>query len=123
MDAAELSRLAASPLIEIGGHTITHADLSQMSQEGAKGEIEGVKATLQEMTGSPVTGFAYPYGRRSEWSPAQVTAAGYSYAVATNFGLTTPELDPVTLPRQIVRDLDGAAFERLMRNLLGPPIR
>ena len=45
---------------------------------------------------------------------ARVRAAGFSMAVTTSPGALA-EADPFMLPRRVVPDLDGEAFERWLR--------
>jgi len=59
---AELERLAKSPLIEIGAHTMTHPTLALAPPEDQQREIAGCMAALERVLERPVTAFAYPYG-------------------------------------------------------------
>jgi peptidoglycan/xylan/chitin deacetylase (PgdA/CDA1 family) len=47
---------------EIGSHTITHSDLTTVSQTQLVQEMSQSQATLQSDLGVPITDFAYPYG-------------------------------------------------------------
>jgi peptidoglycan/xylan/chitin deacetylase (PgdA/CDA1 family) len=63
IDRRELEDLAGHALFEVGGHTVTHADLGQLSDRIAvRAEIAGDKARLEDWLGAPVRWFAYPFG-------------------------------------------------------------
>lgn len=47
---------------EIGSHSVTHPDLTTVSQNQLINEMAGSQTTLQNLIGAPVTDFAYPYG-------------------------------------------------------------
>ena len=121
MDYDELARLAASRLIEIGGHTVSHPDLAQLSPGLACIEIARGRADLMEWTGQSVDSFAYPYGRYSERPSAQIREAGFSYAAWSHPGLATSSSEAFTLPRLHITNLNGDAFAALLRDVLGPP--
>lgn len=90
----EVKELVASGLIEIGSHTLTHANLPKLNDEDRKKEMELSRADLQQLTGQPITSFAYPFGI---YSPADVTAAGlagYTTAVTTVEKIDTYQLRP-----------------------------
>lgn len=55
--------LARSPLVEIGGHTVTHPILANAPATQQRDEIAGCAATLAEWTGRRPRLFAYPNGR------------------------------------------------------------
>jgi len=65
----------------IGSHTWDHP---RITGEGgfpdAQKQLAGTKATLERITGAPVTLIAYPYGFWNETIVAQVKKAGYKVA-------------------------------------------
>jgi peptidoglycan/xylan/chitin deacetylase (PgdA/CDA1 family) len=81
MDADELLELASAPLIEIGSHTSTHADLSSASAEQAYREMVSSKHALEELLQRPVDAFAYPKCGYSPACPDAARRAGYTVAV------------------------------------------
>lgn len=121
MEHHELARLAASGLIEIGGHTVSHPDLAQLSPGQACIEIARGRADLMEWTGQSVDGFAYPYGRYSDRTASQIREAGFSCAAWSHPGLATSSSEAFTLPRLHMTNLNGDAFAALLRDVLGPP--
>ena len=83
----ELKILAATPGIEIGGHTAAHARLAKASREEQLAEVVRNKRSLQEWTGRKVRAFAYPNGLPEEDyngdSISVVREAGYEFAFTT----------------------------------------
>jgi peptidoglycan/xylan/chitin deacetylase (PgdA/CDA1 family) len=103
---AEGVRRAAEAGVEIGSHGLTHTDLTRADDAALKEETAESRALLEELTGVPVTGFCYPYGRVDERAVEAVRAAGYGYACAIDPG----ELNgPHVLPRVHVGQNDTAA--------------
>jgi peptidoglycan/xylan/chitin deacetylase (PgdA/CDA1 family) len=80
MNVAELRALAAAG-IEIGAHTITHPDLSQLDYVTCLDEIRGSRLDLERILKVRVTTFAYPFCRYSPAARAAVEAAGFDSAV------------------------------------------
>ena len=96
----ELKQLAASPLIAIGGHTLSHPTLALMTVEEQRREVEGCRNVLAELVGSPIDAFAYPYGMsRRDYSPDTVSAVGHA---GFGLGFTTG---------QVFAALDCPAYE------------
>lgn len=55
--------------ISFGAHTVNHPILSRTSMEIAAREIQESKRTIEEKLKKPVTSFAYPFGKKSQYSP------------------------------------------------------
>jgi peptidoglycan/xylan/chitin deacetylase (PgdA/CDA1 family) len=81
----EIRELAAAGW-ELGAHTMTHPDLSQLDYESARREIQDSKTALEAISGVPVETFAYPFGRYNETAIAAVADSGLAAAVATGRG-------------------------------------
>ncbi len=73
--------------IEIGSHTISHPDLSKLSNEKAEREIFESKKILEVLLNKKIVSFCYPSGKYDETTKELVKDAGYSYAVTTNGGI------------------------------------
>ncbi len=56
--------------ISFGTHTVSHPILSRTSLEMAEREIRESKRTIEEKIGKSVTSFAYPFGKKSQYSSA-----------------------------------------------------
>ena len=88
--------------ITIGAHTVTHPILSRSSASEAKSEILESKRRIEEETGRPVSLFAYPVGRRSDYSPEIiriVAEAGFRAAFTTTPGANARGDDRLLLRR------------------------
>jgi glycosyltransferase involved in cell wall biosynthesis/peptidoglycan/xylan/chitin deacetylase (PgdA/CDA1 family) len=108
----ELRQLASSGLIDIGGHTMTHPALPELSAAGQRQEIRAPKARIESILGRPIESFAYPYGAHSGETVDLVRQAGFQRACTTVPGLVQPHTDPFRLPRVQVEDWDGEEFAR-----------
>jgi peptidoglycan/xylan/chitin deacetylase (PgdA/CDA1 family) len=72
--------------IEIGSHTVDHANLARSSAGNVQFELVGSKQALEKLVGHPVLSFCYPSGQYNGGVAAAVQAAGYSDATTTAFG-------------------------------------
>lgn len=71
---------------EIGAHTMTHVRLPDVPLPEAAREIRESKATLEQVLGTEVVSFAYPYGSLDEATKQVVREAGFAFGVATDTG-------------------------------------
>jgi peptidoglycan/xylan/chitin deacetylase (PgdA/CDA1 family) len=89
--------------MEIGGHTVNHPILAVLDAQQARAEIVGGKHCLEEITGAPVTLFAYPNGKPGrDYGPRDVELvkeAGFTAAVSTLGGVANRGSDVFQLPR------------------------
>ncbi|EKP0294770.1 polysaccharide deacetylase family protein [Aeromonas veronii] len=99
MSGEQLKALAASGHVEIGGHTLTHPRLSQLTAEQQAHEIQENKRQLEALLGHSLLSFAYPYGDMNESTKEQAITAGYRFAVATNSGPKAMHQDPFQIRR------------------------
>jgi peptidoglycan/xylan/chitin deacetylase (PgdA/CDA1 family) len=117
MQEVEVRQLAASGLIDVGAHTVTHPVFSTQSIEVRRYELLEGRRRLQDILGTPVTSFAYPFGGPSDIgdTPQElIQEAGYEVACSTIPRPLTVASDRWRLPRFLVRDWDGDEFaERL----------
>ena len=114
MSASQVRELAAAGM-EIGSHSATHPRLASIGVGHLEAEIGDSRASIGELVGAPVRGFAYPYGSMDAAARHAVRAAGYDYACAVQ----TPrsELGFMALPRIYVGQRDDArrmAIKRLL---------
>lgn len=125
MTPDEVAAIAASGLIEIGGHTVTHPVLSARTPAEQLAEARDGRRTLEEWTGAPVRGFAYPFGKRvADFRAASMRAvrdAGFAFACAIEPRTLTASSPALALPRHVVPDVDGAGFERWLDAALAAP--
>ncbi|MGE0257070.1 MAG: polysaccharide deacetylase family protein [Alphaproteobacteria bacterium] len=70
----DVRALASSPLVELGGHTVTHPILANASAAEQQVEVEGCARAIAAWTGTPPRLFAYPNGRPGvDYSPETVS--------------------------------------------------
>ncbi|MGH3072980.1 MAG: polysaccharide deacetylase family protein [Gaiellaceae bacterium] len=104
VDEEELRELARS--VEIGAHTVTHPDLTGLTQSAAEAELRGSREALERVIGRSVDTAAYPFGTATETTVAACRAAGFA-AACTTAGVGSWD-DPFRLPRQAVGNRDTA---------------
>lgn len=95
----QVHRLKDSGIIEIGAHTVDHADLPGLSAEEQNFEISSSKTVLERELGLPITTLAYPYGKFNEELVAKTRQAGFRTAVTTIDGTTQSAANRHTLNR------------------------
>jgi peptidoglycan/xylan/chitin deacetylase (PgdA/CDA1 family) len=105
MTAREV-REVRSAGVEIGSHGLRHVSLIATAGRALAREQRLSRQILQDVTGSPVSGFCYPYGQVSRRVVDGVQEAGYDYACA----IWRSELTCLfALPRVHVGAADGGA--------------
>lgn len=90
---------------EIDSHTITHPDLTSLTDERLRYELAGSRARLQRLLGVPARFLCYPSGRFDARVIAAARAAGYRGATTTQPGLARRQ-DRYTLARVRVNGAD-----------------
>jgi peptidoglycan/xylan/chitin deacetylase (PgdA/CDA1 family) len=85
MTAAQV-READRSGIEIGSHTVSHADLANLSAAAVWSQLTQSKAFLEQLLGHPVVSFCYPSGRYTAAVASAVAAAGFHDATTTRYG-------------------------------------
>jgi peptidoglycan/xylan/chitin deacetylase (PgdA/CDA1 family) len=123
-----LEELRNDPLVEIGGHTVTHARISSLSPEGAMQELKGSRDRLIERLNIPARHFAFPYGRSGDCGPRDFRIAhdaGYASCATTRKGLVFPGQDAYALPRCTINGSDRsiATMELHLSGLTGMAAR
>ncbi|HEX6313905.1 MAG TPA: polysaccharide deacetylase family protein [Gemmatimonadaceae bacterium] len=95
----ELTILGADPLIEIGGHTVSHPVLTALSPGERAREIGENRAALVSLTKQRVRSFSYPNGALDDATKAAVRDAGYDVACSSDPDAALPDSNPLALPR------------------------
>ncbi|MEU8759823.1 polysaccharide deacetylase family protein [Streptomyces sp. NPDC048659] len=122
-------RRAAAAGMEIGSHGLRHVDLVALAdaaagpgEAGAAAEAALLAETrhsrelIEDITGDPVDGFCYPYGKTDTRVVRAVREAGYRYACAIDPG---PLSGVLALPRVHVGEAD-TSWRLTAKRLLHP---
>jgi peptidoglycan/xylan/chitin deacetylase (PgdA/CDA1 family) len=106
LTASGVRELAAAGL-EIGSHAATHLRLAGVGPEQLQAEVAQSRASLAELLGTEIRGFAYPYGSMDAAAREAVREAGYDYACAVEASMAEAGL--MALPRMYIGQQDDAA--------------
>jgi peptidoglycan/xylan/chitin deacetylase (PgdA/CDA1 family) len=102
--------------IEIGSHSVTHSDLTQLSHRELLAELIGSRRSLERWLRHPVQWLAYPFGAYDGRVDRLARRAGYVLAVTTEEGTIQSAARPLALQRLRVLDSTGV---RGLAELLG----
>jgi hypothetical protein len=126
MTAGMLREVAQSPLVTIGGHTMSHPVLANESDARARWEIQQSIADLSDMIGRSVTTFAYPNGTGgldfTEREQRVLRESGVRLAVSTDAGVCSPGTNPLAVPRGGYPSLEPESSARTTFRLLFPSL-
>lgn len=89
LDRDGVKQLARSPMVDIGGHTVSHPMLSKLSESEALHEMQKNKTDLEKLLDREIFSFAYPYGGTPACAEREFKFAsqiGYKVAVTTRAG-------------------------------------
>ena len=112
----QVRALLATGRWELGGHTRTHALLTDLPPEEAKDEIASARASFADNYGVTPPTFAYPFGIFDESHARMAREAGFIGAVTTDAGIPDAATNPMATPRVKVSGKDGMlAFRIRMR--------
>ena len=109
--------LAQSGIVEIGSHTLTHANLEKLSDAECLVELHDSKAQLEQLTQKPVMSFAYPFGIYSQRDVETARQVGYSNAVTTKEGIDADLPDFMQLQRIKISGKDSMFAVKLRLKL------
>lgn len=83
---------------QFGSHSVTHPDMTQLSDAQAEREIIESKREIEIHTGSRVEFFCYPYGHW-ERKTREIVSRHFGAACSTAAAMVWPTADPFVLPR------------------------
>ena len=95
--------------MDIGAHTRSHPQLTQLDDAALRDEVAGSRQALRDVLGAEVSSFAYPYGDHDERVVTAVREAGYAAACVTRSGWGRVDGDPLRIRRLAVFAQDGLA--------------
>jgi peptidoglycan/xylan/chitin deacetylase (PgdA/CDA1 family) len=114
LTAGEIRELHAAGM-EIGAHTHSHPNLARLPLEAARQELQISKDWLEQILGSPVEQFAFPFGKRgihyTNVTLGLVRDCGYRGAavVESRSASSVHALDQFQIPRFYVTREDSPA--------------
>lgn len=116
MDGAMVRELAEGG-VAIGSHGMDHVDLTRLDDAALARELVDSRSRLQDLTGTRVDWFAFPFGlfSRRVWRAA--LGAGYTKLFTTELG-DHRGFEPFLVPRLCVRNDMDAGYVR--RHLADP---
>lgn len=98
----QLRKLSESPLITIGGHTVTHSSLGYESDDMQRWEIDQSKKEIESIIDKELTVFSYPFGQIDDFSDTTIRIAekcGYKRIYAAYPGITKSDYKNGYIPR------------------------
>lgn len=98
LNSAEIVNLAQGGC-EIGGHSLSHSDLTSLSPDGLRRETEGCRQRLESLLGQGGFSFAYPYGAFDVRAVKAVREAGFIAACTTVPGYLSARTSLLEIPR------------------------
>lgn len=104
LSAAKIQEISAAG-IEIGSHTVSHPNLTNVSLGNINLQLEKSKSVLEEIIGKPVVSFCYPSGKYNEQVVKDVLHNNYQIAVTTDYNIADLETNQLLeLPRIRVKN-------------------
>jgi peptidoglycan/xylan/chitin deacetylase (PgdA/CDA1 family) len=119
MSPEQVAGVAADGLFDVGAHTVTHPDLSSLTEPLRRTELRRSKEDLEAWTGMTVDGFAYPYGLYDDDTVRAVRDTGFAFACAGDHRYVGHDSDPGVLPRVDVPAAGGDTLAALIRRYIG----
>jgi len=114
LSTAQLKEMARRDM-EIGSHSVSHADLTALSPERCQKEIQESKQFLENLLDKKIISFCYPAGRQNAGVRRLVKDSGYLYARTTRPGFGKIDTETYTLRTFRVDDTTDA--EELVRRI------
>lgn len=99
-------------LVTVGGHTVTHPILPEISFRRQRREILDNRRHLESLLNRPVDVFSYPFGAHSNETVVAARTAGYHLAVTTRPAQVAATTDHLRIGRFDVKNWDGDQFAR-----------
>ncbi|MBL4583111.1 MAG: polysaccharide deacetylase family protein [Pseudomonadales bacterium] len=84
----QVTEMLQSGVFELGAHTTTHPNLSQLLEAEKTSEIAGSKQQLEKLFQTNIGSFAYPFGIYSQDDVRVTKRANFESAVTTEAGIS-----------------------------------
>ena len=85
----QIQEMVDSNIFELGGHTITHPFLPNLTKDEKENEMISCKNILEDKFNTKITSFAYPFGIYSEEDVKIIKNSSFESAVTTNEGVAS----------------------------------
>jgi peptidoglycan/xylan/chitin deacetylase (PgdA/CDA1 family) len=108
--------------VDFGAHSRNHPDLTQLEEPELQDEVAGSRSDLEQIIGSQVISFAYPYGLHNA-SAAACVQQHLDLGFTTDEGVNTLRTNRSLLRRVAVFDWDTLLELELMLRLGWNPVR
>jgi len=121
MTDLEVLKLSQSEIFEVAAHTVNHPRLAAIDIAEQRAEVANSKTQLEAISGAQVSGFAYPFGGRGDYTPDTVSAVrscGFNWACSNFEGVVRRSTDRFQLPRYLVRNWDRDTFTAFLSTRL-----
>jgi peptidoglycan/xylan/chitin deacetylase (PgdA/CDA1 family) len=105
--------------ITFGAHTLTHPDLTRLPSERIEAEVCNSKAIIEDVLGTHVDSFAYPFGRYDKRS-REIVRQHFTCACSDKLGHAHSSSDPFALERIDAYYLRSDRLLELMPTLFFP---
>lgn len=104
----QILKLNEEPLCTLGGHTKVHAHLNQLGREKQQEEVQSCKDWLENLIGTTVEDYAYPYGAYNQDTLTVMQSIDVKRAVAAWGGGVRYNTSKMVLciPRVLVTEND-----------------
>jgi peptidoglycan/xylan/chitin deacetylase (PgdA/CDA1 family) len=107
--------------VECGAHSHTHPELDQLRASAVAAEVRRSREVLEDLLGSRVNSFAYPFGYHRRRTKTAVRNAGFLSACAVGHLVADKSLDRFAIPRLIVCDKTSVAeLQSLLQGAASP---
>ncbi len=114
----EVGQHAASPVADVGAHSVTHATFSRRTPEQQRWEMQQSRQDLESMLRRDIPGFAYPFGDFGPDTARLAREAGFEFACTTEEEPISSSTSAHLMPRVAVEESDPRAFAAQMGGLL-----
>lgn len=118
MSEAHIKQLYAEG-VSFGSHTCSHCHLSKLTELEQRQEINESKERLENLIGTAITDFCYPYGDYNLQVRDLVEEAGYLSALTCIRGAANTASNPFEIPRKAISygdNLLGFFWKLKMKN-------
>lgn len=114
MSTEELKKMAQSPAACIGAHTVGHPSLAALSKEAQMLEIKSSKEFLEELLGTQMIHFSYPFGTKQDYNDDSISICkdlGFELVAANYPYIVNRKSNALAYPRFLVRNWEVDQFK------------